>query len=210
MIIFCLRKRPEYHLVTAASSCTPNGAPASEYHGCSNTWIVMNLYARTVHICLALAVTFCPTINGMSHPRRREVAWCLCLHGLFTWSRVNAHFPRRFAETSRRDAAPRNVWRRCVSVQRFASSVKAFVRIFSVRGNLLTAHEFVVACVRYARMHARGRNFADQNFIFLYSTLRLHCTHLRMSLLRWQRTTVSVRDTRRLKRWKKRLVINVR
>jgi len=62
-----------------------------------NTWWI---YAQTVHICLALAVTFCPTIGGMSHPQRREVAWCLCLHGLFTWSRVNAHFPRRFTETS--------------------------------------------------------------------------------------------------------------
>lgn len=97
-VIFSLRTRPEYH----APSCSPNiiGLARLFEH------VDRDEPTQTVHICLALAVTFCPTIDGMSHPQQRTAAWCLYPHGLFTRSCVNARFPRRFAETSQSECFP--------------------------------------------------------------------------------------------------------
>lgn len=162
MVIFPLRKRPEYHLVTRLRLVLRTGGVIGAwlFEHVDRDELTHGLYTFALPSPSLFAP---PSIGGMSHPQRREVAWCFCLHGLFTWSRVNAHFPRRFAETSRCDS-PRTVWRQ--SVQRFASSVKVFAWIFFGKV-FLSACDFVVC-----EVHAQEK-FCWSKFLLFYLMLRL-------------------------------------
>lgn len=116
MVIFLLRSRPEYHLVTRLHLILRTAA-SSEQHGYSNTWIVMNLRTDCTHLP-------CPRHHFLPHSSTAARSRLMPLPTWIiytTWSLINTHFPRRFAETSRR--FPTN-WRqsmqRCI-VKMFAS-----------------------------------------------------------------------------------------
>lgn len=86
----------------APSSCSPNGGVIGL------AWLFEHVDrdepTQTVHICLAFAVTFCPTIDGMSHPRRRATARCLCAHMVYLLRLALTHIfldaSRKLCETS--------------------------------------------------------------------------------------------------------------